>query len=111
MLDTGATSLALVPGLTNIFQNGVAGKQLTVYPRADASVRLGDNKVLLGAHAIEMGNTIQRYIPTRRDKHLTGTGWWSTVKWDSAIPVRKGYTIILRYAGVSDLPDWQDLVR
>jgi hypothetical protein len=83
-----------------------------VYPRADASVRLADNKVLLGAQAIEMGNTVQRYIPTRQHNRLTGKGWWSAVKWESAIPVRKNadYTILLRYAGVSDLPDWQDRV-
>ncbi|KAJ6449161.1 hypothetical protein C8R47DRAFT_1230755 [Mycena vitilis] len=79
-----------------------------VSARADWGLRLADNKVSLGAHSFEMANTVQRFIPVRRGNRLTGKGWWSTVKWDSAIPVRRGCTILLRYWGVSDLTDWEE---
>ncbi|KAJ7606276.1 hypothetical protein DFH06DRAFT_1348164 [Mycena polygramma] len=89
-------------------EKGSVPTRLTVYPRADWGLRLADNKVSLGAHSFEMGNTVQRFIPVRRGNRTTGKGWWSTVKWDSAIPVRRGCTILLRYRGVSDLIDWEE---
>ncbi|KAJ7602710.1 hypothetical protein DFH06DRAFT_1152660 [Mycena polygramma] len=74
-------------------QKGSVPTRLTVYPRADWGLRLADNKVSLGAHSFEMGNTVQRFIPVRRGNRTTGKGWWSTVKWDSAIPVRRGFIL------------------
>ncbi|KAK6980700.1 hypothetical protein R3P38DRAFT_3235306 [Favolaschia claudopus] len=89
-------------------QNGTLGKALTIYPRADSNIRLADNKILLGAHTIEKGNRVQRFIPVRRNGRMTGKGWWSRVKWDSAIPVRSDGSsrILLRYNGVDRMPDW-----
>ncbi|KAJ7753090.1 hypothetical protein DFH07DRAFT_774226 [Mycena maculata] len=86
-------------------QDGRMPEKLTVYPRADSHIRLADNKVLLGAHNIEMGNTIQRFIAGRRP----GLGYWSSIRWRDSIPVRgRDHTVLLRYKGVSELTDWAE---
>ncbi|KAJ7096751.1 hypothetical protein B0H15DRAFT_826335 [Mycena belliarum] len=82
-----------------------APTQLTVYARDDLHVRMEDHKLVLGSaeHQIEMGNTLQRFMPGRQfDK-----GRWVTIRWDSPIPVQgAGHRIILRYRGVKQMEHW-----
>ncbi|KAJ6563787.1 hypothetical protein B0H19DRAFT_1067405 [Mycena capillaripes] len=56
----------------------------TVYPHTDSTVRLADNKVWLKANSIDMGNTIERFIPASQKHGVPGKGWWSTIKWDES---------------------------
>ncbi|KAJ6522894.1 hypothetical protein B0H19DRAFT_1085942 [Mycena capillaripes] len=71
----------------------------------DSTLWLTDNKAALRTQCIEMTIRIQRFIPARRNSAITGKGWWSTIRCDSAIPVHKdGGKILLRYMGVSELP-------
>ncbi|KAJ7035892.1 hypothetical protein C8F04DRAFT_1181921 [Mycena alexandri] len=92
-------------------EDGAPPKNLTIYPRSDKNVRLADNKVALGVHCVEMGNTVQRFIPTVRQGGRL-QGWWSTVRWGSAIPVRsEGHILFLRYKGVFELADWEEIMH
>ncbi|KAJ7728741.1 hypothetical protein B0H16DRAFT_1470334 [Mycena metata] len=92
-------------------EDGKPPKRLTIYPRCDSSVRLADNKVVLGAHCVEMGNTVQRFIMISRQGGRP-VGFWSTIRWESAIPVRReGHVLLLRYKGVFKLADWEEIIN
>ncbi|KAJ7751345.1 hypothetical protein B0H16DRAFT_1840544 [Mycena metata] len=66
--------------------DGKPPKRLTIYPRCDSGVRLADNKVVLGAHCVEIENTVQRFIMLSRQGGRP-VGFWSTIRWGSAIPL------------------------
>ncbi|KAJ7757926.1 hypothetical protein B0H16DRAFT_1457497 [Mycena metata] len=91
-------------------EDGKPPKRLTIYPRCDSGVRLADNKVVLGAHCVEIGNTVQRFIMLSRQGGRP-VGFWSTIRWGSAIPVRReGHILLLRYKGVFKLADWEEII-
>lgn len=105
-LNSGVTNTPY----TDTRQDGEPPKRLTIYPRCDSGVRLADNKVALGAHCVEIGNTVQRFIMLSRQGGRP-VGFWSTIRWGSAIPVRReGHILLLRYKGVFKLADWEEIM-